>query len=49
MDIQNYLPDAIDVVLAWNLPDEALTEAIRAQASLMARGNPEEIGINFSD
>ncbi|MBT9461349.1 MAG: hypothetical protein IV084_06765 [Rugosibacter sp.] len=29
--------DAIDVVLAWELPDEAFGNAVQAQATLMAR------------
>ena len=43
MNFQNYLLDAIDMVLGWDLPDESLAEAVKAQASLMARINPEEI------
>ena len=43
MNFQNYLMDAIDRVLAWDLPDEAIADAAKAQASLMARVNPEEI------
>ena len=43
MHCQNYPLDAIDRVLAWDLPDEAIGEAVKAQASLMARVNPEEI------
>ena len=42
MHCQNYPMDAIDLVLAWDLPDEALADAVQAQASLMARTNPEE-------
>jgi hypothetical protein len=30
------------MVLGWDLPDESLAEAVKAQASLMARINPEE-------
>ena len=37
MNCQNYLLDAIDQALAWNLPDEALADAVRAQARVMAR------------
>jgi hypothetical protein len=29
--------DAIDVVLAWDIPDEAFGNAVQAQATLMAR------------
>lgn len=42
MNFQNYLLDAIDQVLDWDLPDELLADAVTAQASLMARINPEE-------
>jgi hypothetical protein len=41
--------DAIDLVLAWDLPDEALADAVQAQAGLMARANPEEIRELCSD
>ena len=37
MNCQNYLLDAIEQVLAWNLADEALADAVNAQASVMAR------------
>lgn len=33
---QNYLIEALDVVLAWNLPDEALPLALVDQAKLMS-------------
>jgi hypothetical protein len=32
----NYLADALDIVLAWNLPDHLLSSAIADQANLMA-------------
>jgi hypothetical protein len=43
MHCQNYLLDAIDQVLAWDLPDEVLADAVQAQASVMPKVNPEEI------
>ncbi|HMW40482.1 MAG TPA: hypothetical protein PKD57_13830 [Saprospiraceae bacterium] len=43
MNYQNYLIDAVNDVLSWDIPDESLAEAVRAQASLMARVNPDEI------
>ena len=43
MHIQNYLLDATDVVLAWDLPEESLSDAVHVQACLMARISPEEI------
>ena len=30
------LMDAVDVVLGWDIPDEAFCDAVKAQASLMA-------------
>lgn len=36
MQDRNYLLDAIDAVLGWDIPDEALGEAISAQAEMMA-------------
>ena len=43
------LPEAIELVLARDLPDELLPEAFIAQASLMARVNPEEFRGSCSD
>lgn len=43
MQYQNYLLDAINEVLTWDIPDEALVDAAKSQAGLMARMNPEEI------
>lgn len=34
---------AIDVVLAWEIPEESFAEAVTVQASLMAGIDPEEI------
>lgn len=44
MSYQNYLLDAIEMVLGWDLPDEALADAAIAQAGFMAKGNSEDIG-----
>ena len=45
MNYQNYLIDAVNDVLSWDIPDESLAEAITAQASLMARIDPDEMMI----
>lgn len=42
MEYQSCLINAIETVLAWDLPDELLADAVKDQASLMARVNPEE-------
>lgn len=42
MNHQSICLDAIETVLAWDLPDEAFADALNTQASLMARLNPED-------
>ena len=41
-DYENYLLDALDLVSAWDLPEEDLADAVLAQARLMAGILPEE-------
>ena len=41
MYVEDLIHDAIDVVLAWELPDEAVGEAVQAQAELMAGGRSD--------
>ena len=36
MSFQDLLLDAIEVVLDWDIPDEAFSDAVKAQACLMA-------------
>ena len=48
MNYQNYLIDAVNDVLSWDIPDESLAEAVTAQASLMARVSPDEMMAIFS-
>lgn len=43
MQFQNYLIEAVNDVLCWDLPDESLAEAVRAQACLMAKVDPDEM------
>lgn len=43
MQFQNYLIDAVNDVLDWDISDEAFIEAVNAQACLMARVNPDEM------
>jgi len=38
---QNYLIDALDTVLAWNLSDEVLIDAISDQLKLKAGISPD--------
>jgi len=41
-DYEDYLIDALDMVSAWELPEEDLADAVMAQARLMAGILPEE-------
>jgi len=43
LNFHDNLLDAIELVLGWDLPDESLAEAVKAQASLMARITPDEL------
>jgi hypothetical protein len=49
MDYQNFLIDAVNQVLAWDIPDEALPDAVIAQAGIMAGIGPEEIAGRYPD
>jgi hypothetical protein len=42
MDYEDYIPDALELVLAWDLPEETLAEAVNEQAKLMAGYHTEE-------
>ena len=43
MNYEDYLKDALEMVLAWDLPEEELADAVNDQARLMAGIPPEEI------
>ena len=43
MNYEDYLKDALEMVLAWDLPEEELADAVNDQARLMAGVPPEEI------
>ena len=43
MNIENYILDAIELVSAWDLPDEDLADAANDQAMLMSGVNPDDI------
>jgi len=49
MNTQNFLLDAIDVVLAWDISEEAFADAVIAQTRFMARTNHDEISGFCSD
>ena len=43
MELDSYVNDAVQIALNWQLPDEALPEAVATQLALMAHRDPEEI------
>ncbi|BBJ23087.1 hypothetical protein [Candidatus Nitrotoga sp. AM1P] len=49
MNTQNYLLDAIDVVLAWDISGEAFADAVIAQSGFMAKTNSDEVNWLYSD
>lgn len=36
MNYEDYITDALDMVSAWEVPEESFSEAVMAQARLMA-------------
>ena len=42
MHIEDYIPEAIEMVSAWVIPDEQFTDAVNDQAMLMAGILPDE-------
>ena len=43
MNYENYILDAIEIVGAWDLPEEDMADAVGDQAMLMAGVNPDDI------
>lgn len=41
MQYEDYLTEAIDMVSAWDIPDEDFAQALNDQVRLMAGMNPE--------
>lgn len=42
MDYEDYIPEALELVFAWDLPEEALADAVNDQARLMAGYLPDD-------
>jgi hypothetical protein len=40
---EDYILDALELVSAWNLPDDELADAVNSQARLMAGIHPDEL------
>mgnify|MGYP001820663498 CR=1 FL=1 len=40
--LEDYIPEALDMVSTWDVPDEQLADAINAQAKLMSGITPED-------
>ncbi len=49
MNYQDYLFDALEMVLAWDIPEEELAVAVNDQARLMAGIFPDESPGEFTD
>ena len=46
---QNYLIDALDTVLSWNLPDQSLPLALFNQAMMMSGFDEEHVWQNLPE
>ena len=42
MNYEDYISEALELVLTWDLPEEALADAVNGQAKLMAGYYPED-------
>ena len=42
MYIEDYIPEAIEMVSAWDIQPDEFADAVNAQARLMAGAHPEE-------
>ena len=49
MNLQDYIIDALEIVSAWDLPEQELADAVNDQARLMAGVNPEDIRETLTD
>ena len=43
MHYEDYISEALEMVSAWDIPDEDFAQAVNAQARLMAGLNPDEL------
>ncbi len=43
MNYEDYIPDALEMILAWNLDEEDLADAVNDQARLMAGIDPDDL------
>ena len=49
MNQQDYILDALEIVSAWDVPDEDFADAVNDQAMLMAGVNPDDITERLPD
>ena len=46
---EDYILDALEQVMGWNLPDDDIADAVNAQARLMAGGLDQYEGNTLTD
>ena len=46
---QEYILDALEIVSAWDVPDEDFADAVNDQAMLMAGANPDDLPEHHSE
>ncbi len=49
MHTEDHIPDALEMVCAWDIPDEDFADAVNAQARLMAGIPPDDFWEAQSD
>jgi hypothetical protein len=49
LPIQVLIRDALEMLSAWDVPDEDFADAVKAQARLMAGVHPDDFWENLAD
>jgi len=49
MNVQDYITDALEIVSAWDVPDEDFAQAVNDQARLMAGVSPDDLWVTLPD
>jgi hypothetical protein len=49
MHTEDYIFDALEIVFAWDVPDEDLADAVNDRARLMAGIHPDELWEGHAD
>ena len=49
MHLEHYIADALELVSAWDVPDDDFVNVVNAQARLMAGIHPDDVWLDHSN